>query len=48
MSEYYTKQRGHLQILLESLISDDVDAYLYDSRDSALGGLSIISQPTPS
>ena len=37
MSEYYTKQRGHLQILLESLISDDVDAYLYDSRDSAWG-----------
>lgn len=37
MSEYYIKQRGHLQVLLESLISDDVDAYLYDSTDSAWG-----------
>ena len=37
MSEYYIKQRGHLEVLLESLISDDVDAYLYDSRDSAWG-----------
>ena len=37
MSEYYIKQRGHLEVLLESLISDDVDAYLYDSTDSAWG-----------
>ena len=37
MSEYYIKQRGHLEVLLESLISDDVDAYLYDSADSAWG-----------
>lgn len=37
MSEYYIKQRGHLEVLLESLISDDVDAYLYDSTDQCLG-----------
>lgn len=40
MSEYYTKQRGHLQVLLESLISEIVR--------TVLGGLSIISRPIPS
>lgn len=37
MSEYYSKQRGHLEVLLESLVSDEVDAYLYDSTESAWG-----------
>lgn len=37
MSEYYTKQKVHLQELLESLISDDVDAFLYGGTDSAWG-----------
>ena len=37
MSEYYLKQRAHLQKLLESFVSDEVDAYLYDSTDSAWG-----------
>lgn len=37
MSEYYLKQRAHLQKLLESFVSDEVDAYLYDSPDSAWG-----------
>lgn len=37
MSEYYLKQKSHLKKLLESLISDEVDAYLYDSTDSAWG-----------
>lgn len=27
MSEYYLKQKSHLKKLLESLISDEVDAY---------------------